>query len=247
MKKDKSSKRTGQKSKKNEGSKGTGQKSTGVSRKQFNRMLGVGIGAAGLGAVTGSRAFGSTPKEAVGRDLEGFMRTLLDQPELARRFLENPEAVAAEHGIRLAREDATKIKESAKELPVKAAQPLIKPGGAQGNECDECINIPECDCSGVDLKQKVQPSTEKQAIKPSVKPGGAQGNECDECINIPECDCSGVDLKQRVQPSMEKKAIKPSVKPGIGQANDCDECIDIPECDCSSSMPEQKVQPAIKR
>lgn len=93
-----------------------------MDRGAFLKALGVGIGAVGLGVVTGGQLSAHTPSETdISRSaIQKLMRSLLEDPSRAEDFLSNPQAVAEEFEVRLTADDANKIKEAFTRLALKA-------------------------------------------------------------------------------------------------------------------------------
>lgn len=124
-----------------------------MDRKQFIKTLGAAIGAIGLGMGAGSVSANAR------RDMQGFIRTLLKEPDLAKAFLEDPVAVAREHEIQLSEADAAKIQRSAQgsrmmevESGRRDAQMInqgdlrVVPGASGGPRMNDCSwhDFPEC-------------------------------------------------------------------------------------------------------
>jgi hypothetical protein len=97
------------------------EESTKLDRGKFLKAVGVGIGAVGLGIVTaGQLAAGTTPAPDSGRlAIQKLMRSLVENPEKAREFVENPEVIAAQFGVRLTDDEAKKIKDAFKKLALE--------------------------------------------------------------------------------------------------------------------------------
>lgn len=85
-----------------------------MDRGKFLKALGVGIGAVGLGVVTGGQLSARTAAEpdSTRSGIQKLMRGLLENPSRAKDFLSNPQAVAEEFEVRLTADDANKIKEA---------------------------------------------------------------------------------------------------------------------------------------
>jgi hypothetical protein len=97
-----------------------------VDRGTFLKAIGVGIGAVGLGMVTGSNVAARAVAD-VDRDrsaIQKLMRGLLESPQRARDFLADPQKVGAEFGIQLGADDAKTIQEAFKNLIMEARGPL---------------------------------------------------------------------------------------------------------------------------
>ena len=101
----------------------TKESSKQVDRGTFLKAIGVGIGAVGLGMVTGSHAAARTASELEGdrTAVQKLMRGLLESPARARDFLDNPQTVAAQFGVGLSDDEAKTIQESLKNLTREAA------------------------------------------------------------------------------------------------------------------------------
>ena len=83
-----------------------------LDRGEFLKTVGVGAAAAGLGLVTGrASALAATEPDSTRSGIQKLMRSLLENPSRAKDFLESPQTVAEELGVRLTEADATKIKE----------------------------------------------------------------------------------------------------------------------------------------
>jgi hypothetical protein len=101
----------------------TKESSKQVDRGTFLKAIGVGIGAVGLGMVTGShvaaRAVADPDRDRSA--IQKLMRGLLESPQRAQDFLADPQKVGAEFGIQLSADDAKTIQEAFKNLTVAAA------------------------------------------------------------------------------------------------------------------------------
>lgn len=84
-----------------------------LDRGAFLKVLGVGMGAVGLGMATGGQLSARTaPEPDSSRSaIQTLMRGLLENPSRAKDFLNSPQTVAEELGVRLTEADANKIKE----------------------------------------------------------------------------------------------------------------------------------------
>lgn len=82
-----------------------------MDRGKFLKAIGVGIGAVGLGVVTGGQLSARTGAEpdSSRSAIQKLMRGLLESPSKARDFLNNPQTVAAEFGVSLTGDDAKTI------------------------------------------------------------------------------------------------------------------------------------------
>jgi len=95
-------------------------------RGEFLKTVGVGVAAAGLGLVTGKpSALAATEPDTSSRSgIQKLMRSLLENPARAKDFLESPQTVAEELGVRLTEADAGKIKEAFTKLAMEAGSGL---------------------------------------------------------------------------------------------------------------------------
>ena len=88
---------------------GTGEAET-LGRKEFLKKMAIGLGAIGLGVTTGEASLAAVSTETSNRiAMQGFLRFLLENPSKADEFLQSPERIAEEHGVRLAKDDVKKI------------------------------------------------------------------------------------------------------------------------------------------
>jgi len=94
-----------------------------LDRSTFIKALGVGIGAVGLDLLTGGHLAARTAAELDESHLgiQKLVRGLLEEPSKAKDFLDNPQAVAEQFGVRITEEDAHKIQEAFKKLAAEAA------------------------------------------------------------------------------------------------------------------------------
>ncbi|MEW6112969.1 MAG: hypothetical protein AB1664_12635 [Thermodesulfobacteriota bacterium] len=101
-----------------------------LDRGTFLKALGVGIGAVGLDLVTGGHLVARAAAELDGSRsaIQKLVRGLLESPSKAKDFLENPQEVAAELGVRLSESDAKTIKESLIKLAKDADAAQLMPG-----------------------------------------------------------------------------------------------------------------------
>lgn len=130
MKDDEKTRETG-----TEASKETVEAPKQVDRGTFLKAIGVGIGAVGLDLVTGSHLAARTAAELDGgrSAIQKLMRGLLESPSKARDFLDDPQTVGAEFGVRLTDDDAKTIQESLKNLIREAA---VREGHNQSSHND---------------------------------------------------------------------------------------------------------------
>jgi hypothetical protein len=83
-----------------------------LDRGEFLKTVGVGVAAAGIGLVTGKpSALAATEPDSTRSGIQKLMRSLLENPSRAKDFLESPQTVGEEFGVRLTEADASKIKE----------------------------------------------------------------------------------------------------------------------------------------
>jgi hypothetical protein len=100
----------------------TKESSKQVDRGTFLKAIGVGIGAVGLGMVTGGHVAARAVAD-LDRDrsaIQKLMRGLLESPQRARDFLADPQKVGAEFDIQLSADDAKTIQEAFKNLTMEA-------------------------------------------------------------------------------------------------------------------------------
>jgi len=85
-----------------------------LGRSEFLKTVGVGAAAAGLGILTGDQSLSSAATEpgTSRSSIQTLMRGLLENPSRAKDFLDSPQTVAEELGVRLTEADANKIKEA---------------------------------------------------------------------------------------------------------------------------------------
>jgi len=85
-----------------------------LDRSAFLKALGVGVGAIGLGIVTGTHVAARTAAELdeSRTGIQKLVRGLLENPSKAGEFLDSPQAVAEEFGVRVSDADAKKIQET---------------------------------------------------------------------------------------------------------------------------------------
>jgi hypothetical protein len=110
----------------------TKESSKKVDRGTFLKAIGVGIGAVGLGMVTGSHVAARAVAD-LDRDrstIQKLMRGLLESPQRARDFLADPQKVGAEFGIQLSADDAKTIQEAFKNLTMEA---MLREGHANSS------------------------------------------------------------------------------------------------------------------
>jgi len=113
----------------------TKESSKQVDRGTFLKAIGVGIGAVGLGMVTGSHVAARAVAD-LDRDrsaIQKLMRGLLESPARARDFLSDPQKVGAEFGVHVTDDEAKTIQESLKNLTIEAA---VREGHNQSSHND---------------------------------------------------------------------------------------------------------------
>jgi len=152
-----------------------------MDRKQFIKTVGAAVGALGLGLTTGR-----VEAKVDRNDMQGFIRTLLQQPELAKDFLTDPQGIARTHGIIISQDDAIKIDEAVGNSIRKIVKPqevARGPGGAQMADCS-WHDFPECEHVVVNTKRPGE-----QIINPpgEFRPGGGQMADCG-WHDFAECD-----------------------------------------------------------
>ena len=111
-----------------------------LNRKEFLKVLGVGIGAVGLGLAGVPKAIGlgSPSSEPSTRALtKSFLKDLIKDPHLAAKFLDNPVAAAKMYGIQLSERDLSNIHDSLTKLAAAKSKskgpaffPVVSEGGA---------------------------------------------------------------------------------------------------------------------
>ena len=98
-----------------------------VDRGTFLKAIGVGIGAVGLGMVTGSHVAARAVAD-LDRDRSAIQKLMRRAAwkalQRAQDFLANPQKVGAEFGIQLSADDAKTIQEAFKNLIMEARGPL---------------------------------------------------------------------------------------------------------------------------
>jgi len=83
-----------------------------VTRKEFLKMLGIGAGVIGVGIATGEMGFAAIDPMARDRvSKQHFIRHLLQNPDKASEFFQNPHNVLDEFGIKLSDQDVHRIQE----------------------------------------------------------------------------------------------------------------------------------------
>lgn len=101
-----------------------------LDRSTFIKALGAGIGAVGLDLLTGghlaARAAAELDDSHAG--IQKLVRGLLEDPSKAKEFLESPQAVAEQFGVRITEEDASKIQETFKNLATEMADKPVMGG-----------------------------------------------------------------------------------------------------------------------
>ena len=120
------------------------------------------------------------PKEAVQKDVQGFMRSLLEDPQLAILFLKSPKEVARRFSIAISAKDAQKIKK---------ALETIKSGIFPGTVAEDCSwhDFPECDHiarAANPAEDLIRPNMAKITKKPTKK---IVAEDC-SWHDFPECD-----------------------------------------------------------
>ncbi len=92
-----------------------------LDRGTFLKALGVGVGAVGLGVITGGQLSAHTPSEpdSSRSAIQKLMRGLLENPPKAKEFLSSPHTVAEEFGVSLTEADANKIKDTFMKLAME--------------------------------------------------------------------------------------------------------------------------------
>jgi hypothetical protein len=101
-----------------------------MKRKDFLKALGVGVGAVGVTSVMGRTGLAAI-EDADRSKLQGFIRTLIEDPDLAADFMKDPQKVAEDKGIRLSEADLKKLEESIERL---RDQEAVKPGVDVGRD-----------------------------------------------------------------------------------------------------------------
>lgn len=118
-------------------------------------------------------------KEEIQKNIQGFMRTLLTDPQLAILFLKSPKEVAKRFAIKISDKDAKKIKRALESLQA---------GKIPSTVADDCSwhDFPECD----HIAYGISPSDEvirPDAIKLKQPTKKIIAEDC-SWHDFPECD-----------------------------------------------------------
>lgn len=162
-----------------------GQADQSMDRKQFLKTMAVGVGTVALGTAAGGTGIAAVQsQETTRRDIQGFIRTLLQHPERAKAFLDDPQGFAQEHGILLTQDQAQRVKKGVMEMQPRKMEPgkvqqQVQPGKLRADDCS-WHNFPECDhvASAIDRKQQViLPPEQKMgpAGQKQIMPGQMKG------------------------------------------------------------------------
>jgi hypothetical protein len=147
-----------------------------MKRKDFLKALGVGVGAVGVTSVMGRTGLAAI-EDADRSKLQGFIRTLIEDPDLAADFMKDPQKVAEDKGIRLSEADLKKLEESIERL---RDQEAVKPGVDVGR--DYSVSTPP---PGVDVGRDYSVSTPPVHVV-GTRPGPEQViNPADEPVRQP--------------------------------------------------------------
>jgi hypothetical protein len=99
---------------------------TKMKREDFLKTLGIGIGASLLGR---SALAGAAASPAAQQQLQCFIRTLIENPDLAAKFMKDPAKIAKDNNIKLSDADLRKIKDSIKKIRLQSS-----PGAEVGRD-----------------------------------------------------------------------------------------------------------------
>ncbi len=141
-----------------------------LDRGAFLKALGVGIGAVGLDMVTGGHLAARAAVDLDGSrsGIQKLVRGLLENPSKVKDFIDSPQAVAREFGVRLTDADAEKIRETL----MKLAKELGKGGLEAGHQNWDHLDGDWRDKYTKDIERgKIKPRIDDKKIKPGIDSG----------------------------------------------------------------------------